>query len=70
MPYPTGGSVELREGDGTVAVLALLQGYVENQGDAWSYTQGVPGTLPDPVAWLRLRTARFRTRRYTPAIAC
>ena len=37
---PTVGSVELREGSGTVAVLALLQGYVENQGDAWSYTQG------------------------------
>ncbi len=36
---PVGGSIELREADGTVTPLALLQGYVENQGDAWSYTQ-------------------------------
>ena len=35
----TAGSVELREANGTVAVLALLQSYVENQGEAWSYTQ-------------------------------
>ncbi len=37
---PVGGAVELLESDGTVTALAALQGYVENQGDAWSYTQG------------------------------
>jgi maltose alpha-D-glucosyltransferase/alpha-amylase len=37
---PVGGAVELHRADGTVTALALLQGYVENQGDAWSYTQG------------------------------
>lgn len=36
---PLGGSLELQEPDGSVTVIALLQGYVENQGDAWSYTQ-------------------------------
>ena len=35
---PTGGSVDLHQPDGTVTTLAVLQGYVENQGDAWSYT--------------------------------
>jgi maltose alpha-D-glucosyltransferase/alpha-amylase len=37
---PTAGSVEIRGGEATFAVLASLQGYVENQGDAWSYTEG------------------------------
>jgi maltose alpha-D-glucosyltransferase / alpha-amylase len=37
---PVGGSIELEVSDGTVTTLASLQGYVENQGDAWSYTQG------------------------------
>jgi maltose alpha-D-glucosyltransferase/alpha-amylase len=37
---PVGGSVELQEAGGTATALAALQGYLENQGDAWSYTQG------------------------------
>jgi maltose alpha-D-glucosyltransferase/alpha-amylase len=37
---PIGGSVELLGADGTTTALASLQGYHENQGDAWSYTQG------------------------------
>ncbi len=37
---PVGGAVELHQADGTVTAIALLQGYIENQGDAWSYTQG------------------------------
>ncbi len=36
---PVGGSVEYLGADGDRAVLAILQGYVENQGDAWSYTR-------------------------------
>jgi maltose alpha-D-glucosyltransferase / alpha-amylase len=36
---PVGGAIELQESDGTVMPVAVLQGYVENQGDAWSYTQ-------------------------------
>jgi len=36
---PLAGAVEYEdEEDGTVIVLALLQGFVANQGDAWSYT--------------------------------
>ncbi|WP_295389421.1 maltose alpha-D-glucosyltransferase [uncultured Thiodictyon sp.] len=37
---PIGGAIEVQGADGELAVLAILQGYVENQGDAWSYTQG------------------------------
>ncbi|BAU48059.1 alpha-amylase [Sulfurifustis variabilis] len=35
---PLAGSVEYQAADGTVMTLALLQGYVENQGDGWNYT--------------------------------
>jgi predicted trehalose synthase len=46
---PVAGSIELRESDGTATPLALLQGYVENQSDAWSIPRGVPGAIPDPL---------------------
>jgi maltose alpha-D-glucosyltransferase/alpha-amylase len=35
---PLAGALEYEDADGTVATLALLQGYVPNQGDAWQYT--------------------------------
>ncbi len=35
---PVAGAVEYHGDDGTTITLALLQGYVENQGDGWSYT--------------------------------
>jgi maltose alpha-D-glucosyltransferase/alpha-amylase len=35
---PLAGAVEYVAADGTRMTLALLQAYVENQGDAWSYT--------------------------------
>jgi maltose alpha-D-glucosyltransferase / alpha-amylase len=35
---PLAGAMEYSGSDGTVMTLALLQGYVENQGDGWSYT--------------------------------
>ena len=35
---PVAGSVEFHAGDGTVWTLALLQGQLTNQGDAWVYT--------------------------------
>ncbi|HXV08536.1 MAG TPA: maltose alpha-D-glucosyltransferase, partial [Burkholderiales bacterium] len=35
---PLAGAVEYVGADGTRMTLALLQAYVENQGDAWSYT--------------------------------
>ena len=35
---PLAGALEYRGTDGTVVTLALLQGFVANQGDAWSYT--------------------------------
>jgi maltose alpha-D-glucosyltransferase/alpha-amylase len=37
---PVAGSIQYRGPDGTPCSLALLQGYVENQGDAWSYCAG------------------------------
>jgi len=36
----TAGSVEIRQGEAGLTAIALLQEYVENQGDAWSYTEG------------------------------
>jgi maltose alpha-D-glucosyltransferase/alpha-amylase len=35
---PVAGAVEYVAKDGTSTTLALLQGYVENQGDAWTYS--------------------------------
>jgi maltose alpha-D-glucosyltransferase/alpha-amylase len=35
---PVAGGIQYERGDGTCMTLALLQGYIENQGDAWSYT--------------------------------
>jgi maltose alpha-D-glucosyltransferase/alpha-amylase len=35
---PLAGSIEYSGADGSVMTLALLQGYVENQGDGWVYT--------------------------------
>ena len=37
---PVAGAVEYVANDGKAMTLALLQGYVENQGDCWSYTVG------------------------------
>ncbi len=36
---PVAGTIEYVAADGTASGLALLQGYVANQGDGWSYTQ-------------------------------
>ncbi len=35
---PIAGSLEFRRGRGEPVTLAILQGYVPNQGDAWQYT--------------------------------
>ena len=35
---PVAGAIEYLASDGAVTTLALLQGFVDNQGDAWSYT--------------------------------
>ncbi|WP_164101391.1 maltose alpha-D-glucosyltransferase [Candidatus Laterigemmans baculatus] len=35
---PLAGGVEYHSEDGSVTTLAILQGYVRNQGDAWGYT--------------------------------
>ena len=35
---PVAGAIEYLAGDGAVTTLALLQGFVANQGDAWGYT--------------------------------
>ncbi|HEU5394175.1 MAG TPA: putative maltokinase, partial [Candidatus Methylomirabilis sp.] len=35
---PVAGALEYRQGQGEPMTLAILQGFVPNQGDAWSYT--------------------------------
>lgn len=35
---PLAGAIEYRRRDGATITLGLLQGYLENQGDGWSYT--------------------------------
>jgi maltose alpha-D-glucosyltransferase/alpha-amylase len=35
---PVAGAIEYLAADGAVTTLALLQGFVDNQGDAWGYT--------------------------------
>ncbi|HEX6634229.1 MAG TPA: maltose alpha-D-glucosyltransferase, partial [Usitatibacter sp.] len=42
---PVAGTVEYATDEGREATLALLQGYVENQGDAWQFTLGYLGRL-------------------------
>ncbi len=42
---PLAGALEYEDATGAVATLALLQGYVANQGDAWNYTV-------DTLRWL------------------
>jgi maltose alpha-D-glucosyltransferase/alpha-amylase len=37
---PVLGALEYRANDGRIMTLALIQGYVSNQGDGWSYTLG------------------------------
>ncbi|MER2602079.1 MAG: maltose alpha-D-glucosyltransferase [Candidatus Competibacter phosphatis] len=36
---PLAGALEYEDKDGNVIALAMLQGFVGNQGDAWTYTQ-------------------------------
>ena len=67
---PVGGSIELRESDGTVTPLALLQGYVENQGDAWSYTQAYLERFLTQLPGGRAERGHGRRRTPTPAMAC
>lgn len=38
---PVAGFIEYRSPEGTPKTLALLQGYVANQGDAWEYTLNI-----------------------------
>ncbi len=80
---PVAGTVEYATDDGREATLALLQGYVENQGDAWLYTLGylgrflehaapgaAAGKAPDHSAYLTLvRTLGRRTAQLHAALA-
>ena len=40
---PVAGALEYRRSDGEPVTLAILQGFVLNQGDAWGYTLGALG---------------------------
>ncbi len=61
---PVAGAVEYTATDGTSFTLALLQGYVANQGDGWTYTlelsRALPRRVPHPA---RPTGARRRARR-------
>ena len=70
---PVAGALEHRSADGTATTLALLQGFVMNQGDGWDYTvnylvrfledrrTGAP--LPEDVHGLYLALIRTLARR-------
>jgi maltose alpha-D-glucosyltransferase / alpha-amylase len=55
---PVAGAIEYLAADGTSTSLALLQGFVPNQGDGWSYTldylerylDSLPGAAAEPPA--------------------
>ncbi|MBK6972494.1 MAG: maltose alpha-D-glucosyltransferase [Sterolibacteriaceae bacterium] len=47
---PVAGGVHYERNDGTVLSLALLQGFVENQGDAWRYTLDYVERFLSPTA--------------------
>ena len=79
---PVAGAAEYRGTDGTVFTLALLQGFVTNQGDGWDYTVGylvrfledrrTGGPLPEDAhgAYLALiRTLGSRTAELHAALA-
>jgi maltose alpha-D-glucosyltransferase/alpha-amylase len=82
---PVAGVVEYLGRDGTPVALALLQGYVENQGDGWSFTLDYlerfldqcrnAGTVPGPAAEVHggylalIRTLGRRTAELHRALA-
>ena len=43
---PLAGALEYIAADGTPITLALLQGYVANQGDGWTYALELPRAFP------------------------
>ena len=47
---PLAGSVEYFADDGRTATLALIQGYVQNQGSGWDYTESYLGRFFEDVA--------------------
>ena len=49
----TAGFLEYRDGRGEPTTLAVLRGYVPNQGDAWHFTLDTLGDFYDRVATLR-----------------
>jgi maltose alpha-D-glucosyltransferase/alpha-amylase len=53
---PVAGALERIASDGTPSALVLLQGYVSNQGDAWTYT----------IEYLIRHFADMRTREVVP----
>ena len=47
---PMAGALEYRDGQGELAAIALLQGFVANQGDAWEHTLKALSNYYDRVA--------------------
>ena len=71
---PVAGTIDYVADDGAFATLALLQGYVDNQGDGWVTTRELPRAIPrgssgdreraerrgEPARWLPRTDARAR----------
>lgn len=50
---PVAGAIEYRKGKGAPMTLAILQGFVPNQGDAWPYTLDTVGLYMERVLALK-----------------
>ena len=68
---PLAGALEYEDEEtGTVIALALLQGFVANQGDAWSYHPGLPETVPRRLSATAGDGSESRRERRTRSICC
>ncbi len=69
---PVGGAVALARADGTPMTLAMLGGYVENQGDAWVYTQDYLARLQSQalITSAAITSAPITPAPTTPAPEC
>jgi maltose alpha-D-glucosyltransferase/alpha-amylase len=62
---PLLGSVALHEHSGALTPLAVVHGYVRNQGDGWSQTQTYLGQFLDEITLLPAEEVEARSRQHT-----
>ena len=61
---PLLGSIELRDAGGAVTPLAVVHGFVRNQGDGWSQTLGYLGQFLDACALLPAEEVEARGQQH------